>query len=145
MGADILVLNGPNLNFLGRRDPDHYGKLTLAEISAELEKIAFKHDARLRFFQTNHEGEMIDFIQDNFDRSRAILINPGAWTHYSIALRDCLADYGKTVAEVHLSQIDAREEFRRVNVLEGVSRRIFMGQKERSYYEALEWLISGRS
>jgi 3-dehydroquinate dehydratase-2 len=115
----VLVLNGPNLNLLGTREPDVYGSTTLAEIVADLTTLALSADPPLRIehVQSNHEGHLVDTIQTLGPRAVGIIINPGALTHYSIALRDALAAVGTATIEVHLSNIHAREEFRHHSVV----------------------------
>lgn len=137
----ILVLNGPNLNMLGKRDNKLYGTMTLEEINNLLDGQAKKQAVSLTFFQSNHEGELIDKIQQSQDNIDGILINPAALTHYGYSLRDALVDSGLPVVEVHLSDISKRESFRKVNVLEGVVVERIMGLKEKSYLIGLEKLI----
>ncbi len=110
----IRVLHGPNLNLLGKRDPLLYGTGTLDELNESLRRLAKELDVDVEFFQTNHEGDLIDLIQR--DDADGLLINPGALAHYGYALRDALADFAGPVVEVHLSNIAAREEFRRRSV-----------------------------
>ena len=138
----ILVINGANLNILGYRDADKYGKVTLTEINNKLIEKAKKENVTLDFFQSNHEGKIIDFLQKDSSRKAAgILINPGAFTHYSYAIRDALKDTILPVVEVHLSDITKREDFRKIDVLDGIVIQRIMGKKEKSYYLGLERLI----
>lgn len=137
----ILILNGPNLNNLGKRDNKQYGTVTLSDINSMLKKIADTNNCELVFFQSNHEGALIDFLQENGNNTDGILINPGALTHYGYALRDALADTKLPVVEVHLSNILQREEFRKIDVLDGIAIDRIMGKKEESYREGLEKLI----
>ncbi len=140
---NILILHGPNLNLLGERDPAVYGTTTLHEINDMLEKRANESGASLRIYQSNHEGILIDHIHENRKWAEGLIINPGAFTHYSYALRDAIEALGKLTVEVHLSDIMKREEFRRHSVLEGLSNvsRI-IGKGAYGYYEALQTLLS---
>ena len=141
----ILVLHGPNLNLLGRREPEHYGTLTLAEIDARIRDHARARGAEVAIFQSNTEGALIDRIHAAADGGAetcdAIVINPAAYTHYSIAIRDALAAVGLPVIEVHLSNIHAREAFRRESVIAPVCRGQISGLGWRSYLLAIDALI----
>jgi len=129
----LLIINGPNLNMLGQREPEHYGADTLESIEKLLAENGRKLDCELAFFQSNHEGEIIDFIQREAAACDGILINPGALTHYGYSLRDALADSRLPVVEVHLSNIHGREEWRRLSVTAEVAIGQIAGFKAESY------------
>lgn len=138
----ILVLHGVNLNTLGSREPHIYGTQTLADINAALVVSARELDVELVTFQSNSEGDFIDYIQQAAPSCDGILINPGAWTHYSIALRDALAGTGKPFVEVHFSNIHARERFRRHSVLAAIAKGSVLGLGWRGYLAALDALVA---
>lgn len=136
----ILVLNGPNLGTLGRRQPEIYGATTLADINADLMDLAKSWGWDLVAFQSNAEGTLIDLLEEHAPHCHAVLINPGALTHSSYALRDALAALTIPVIEVHLSNIHAREEWRRRSVTGEVARAVVGGFGWRSYRLGLEGL-----
>ncbi|MGB2884999.1 MAG: type II 3-dehydroquinate dehydratase [Dehalococcoidia bacterium] len=138
----ILVIHGPNLNMLGSRQVSLYGDKTLAEINSLLDKASYELGVELETFQSNHEGALVDFIQEKSSEATGILINPGALTHYGLSLRDALADTSLPVIEVHLSNIYAREEFRQQSVIAPVSRGQISGLGWRGYIAALEIVVA---
>ena len=134
----ILVLHGVNLNMFGRRDPEHYGNATLVQIDQKLREVAASLDVQLDIFQSNHEGLMCDRIHRALDEGFAgVVINAGAWTHYSYALRDALAILPIPIVEVHMSNVEAREPFRRISVFDGVAAQKISGRGIDSYLDGL--------
>ena len=136
----LLFMNGPNLNLLGTRDPEMYGRTTLKEVEARCREIARQAGCDLVAFQSNHEGALIDFLQQHRD-ARGAIINPGGLAHTSIVLRDAVADSPFPVVEVHISEIAAREEFRRTSFLTAVTAHRVIGKGVTGYELALRWLI----
>ena len=134
----ILVLNGPNLNLLGRREPEIYGSLTLEAINTRLEKRAAAAGVAIEFFQSNHEGALVDTVQGAEGKADFILLNAAAFTHYSIALRDAIAAVSVPVIEIHLSNIHRREKFRHTSVIAPVVMGQVAGFGAESYLGALE-------
>jgi len=139
--ANILVIHGPNLNLLGEREPEVYGRLTLAQLDAMLQTWAGEMKVSIVCFQSNHEGALIDFIHEHRHSADGIIINPGALTHYSYALRDALAAVQLPVVEVHLSDIHSREPFRHISVIREVCIGQIAGKGALSYQEGLQRLI----
>jgi 3-dehydroquinate dehydratase-2 len=145
MAMKILVLHGPNLNLLGVREPDIYGRVGMDEIDKELAVRAKDLGVELRCLQSNHEGVLIDAIHEAMGWADGILINPGAFTHTSLALRDAIASIGIPTVEVHLSNIYAREDFRRRSVIAGVCVGQISGFGANSYYVGLAAMIEASS
>jgi 3-dehydroquinate dehydratase II len=134
----FLVLHGVNLNMFGKRDSKHYGTATLDDINASLAKLAHELGVEVECFQTNHEGAMVDRIHAaHSDGTAGIVINAGAWTHYSYALRDALAILSVPIIEVHMSDIHKREPFRHVSVFDGVAHEQISGLGVESYLQGL--------
>jgi 3-dehydroquinate dehydratase-2 len=140
----ILLVNGPNLNLLGTREPQHYGSLTLAEIEAAVRDraAAAASPVEVVAFQSNHEGALIDFLQQEGPASTGVIINPGAFTHYSYAIRDAISAIGKPVVEVHISNIHARETFRHTSVIAPIAVGQITGLGLSGYLAALDYLLA---
>lgn len=141
MTMKILVIHGPNLNLLGRREPGIYGRTTLTQINAQLQELAGKMDVELRIVQSNHEGEIVSFIGDNADWADGIVINPAAYTHTSVAIRDAIAAVGLPTVEVHLSNVFSREEFRHFSYISPVATGVICGFGAESYILAVKAII----
>jgi 3-dehydroquinate dehydratase-2 len=140
----ILVLNGANLGVLGRRDPALYGGLSLGELESRIYDWAREVGASAQCKHTNSEGEYIGWCHEAYDWADGVIANPGAWSHYSYAIHDALELFDVPVVEVHLSNIDEREAWRRVSVLEDVVSHRVIGKGPEGYKEAIEWLVSRR-
>lgn len=137
----ILLINGPNLNTLGQREPEVYGKLTLDDIEKKVSARAKELGAEVRAFQSNHEGAIVDYIQKEAPAADGIILNGGALTHYGLSLRDAIAGAAKPAIEVHISNIYTREHFRRRSVTAEVCRGVITGLGWFGYVAALEALV----
>jgi 3-dehydroquinate dehydratase-2 len=134
----VEILHGVNLDMLGRRNEEHYGTLSLRELEGQIKRFARELDLEAAFFQTNHEGEYVERLHRLPDAVDAAVLNPGAWTHYSWAIRDALESAALPAVEVHLSDIGSREEWRRRSVLEGLVLGVVSGEGPEGYRRALE-------
>ncbi|MBR2499525.1 MAG: type II 3-dehydroquinate dehydratase [Clostridia bacterium] len=141
MKTKILLINGPNLNMLGIRNPKVYGKTTLKDIEKELTAYARTENCKLYCFQSNHEGSIIDKIHAAYKKIDGIIINPGAFTHYSYAIRDALESVSIPTVEIHLSDIHNREEFRKTSVISPVAIKQIAGHGKDGYGMALDSLL----
>jgi 3-dehydroquinate dehydratase-2 len=140
----VEVLNGVNLDVLGRRDPEIYGGLTIDELETRIYGWAQELGLSVRCRQTNNEGDFVSFCHETLDWADGVIVNPAAWTHYSYAIRDAIELIDKPVVEVHLSNVDEREEWRRVSVIADLAAKRIVGKGPDGYREALEFL-AGRS
>lgn len=137
----LLIVNGPNLNLLGERNPDVYGTMSLQDVKKNLNDAAAELGEELLFFQSNHEGEIIDFLHEHRKVAQGVLINPGGLTHYSYSLRDALEAIGIPVVEIHISDIENREDFRRKSVVEPVAIDQISGRGVDGYVLGLHRLM----
>jgi 3-dehydroquinate dehydratase-2 len=140
----IVVLNGVNLDTLGRRDPAVYGSMSLQELETQIYKWAAELECHVRCRQTNSEGEYVDYCHEALDWADGVVVNPGAWTHYSYAIHDALELLEAPIVEVHLSNVDEREEWRRTSVIRDLVKHRVIGKGPDGYREALE-LLTGKS
>jgi 3-dehydroquinate dehydratase II len=138
--VQVLVLNGVNLDVLGRRDPEIYGGLSLNELETQIYEWAAELAMSVRCRQTNSEGEYIEWIHDAYGDKDGLVVNPGAWSHYSYAIHDALQIFDQAIVEVHLSNIDEREEWRRHSVIADVVSHRVIGKGPAGYREALAYL-----
>lgn len=138
----ILIIHGPNLDLLGQREPNIYGRITLKQINAKLRALAKKHRVSLTIAQSNHEGQIVDLIGKARSTFDGLLINPAAYTHTSVAIRDAISACGLAVVEVHLSNIYSREEFRQKSLISPVVKGTVLGFGYNSYLLGLQALIS---
>jgi 3-dehydroquinate dehydratase II len=140
----VLVLNGVNLDMLGQRDPAIYGGLSIGELETQIYVWARELSVSARCLHTNHEGQYIEWIHDAYGRSDGLIVNPGAWSHYSYAIHDALDILEVPIVEVHLSNIEEREEWRRSSVISGLAAHRVIGKGPEGYRDALEFL-AGKS
>jgi len=141
MTHQILLLHGPNLNLLGTREPETYGTATLADVTALVELMASERGAEIRSFQSNSEGALVDALHEAREWADGVVFNPGAYTHYSIALRDAISAVELPVVETHLSNVHAREAFRHTSVISAVCLGVVAGFGKDSYLMALDGLL----
>ena len=139
----VLVINGPNLNMLGIREPAHYGRETYADLLEKIRRHATMRGITVDFVQSNHEGALVDAIQEALGRFDGIVINPGAYTHTSIALLDAVKAVSLPTVEVHISDVNAREEFRRISYIRAACVATIAGHGTDGYLEAIDILIEG--
>jgi 3-dehydroquinate dehydratase II len=139
--VQVVVLNGVNLDVVGRRDPKLYGGITLDELETRIYEWASKLGCHVRCRQTNNEGEYVDWCHDALDWADGVVVNPGAWTHYSYAIRDALELLAVPIVEVHLSDVTKREEWRRHSVLGDLAAKRIIGRGPDGYREALEFIV----
>ena len=137
----ILVINGPNLNMLGIREPNHYGKETYADLLKKIENHATVKGITVEFRQSNHEGDLVDYIQSAYQTFDGIVINPGAYTHTSIAILDAVKAVGVPTCEVHISDITKREDFRQISYIRAACKLTISGHGTDGYLEAIDFLI----
>lgn len=137
----ILVINGPNLNMLGIREPTHYGKETYADLLKKIENHAVAKGVTVEFRQSNHEGDLVDYIQSAYRTFDAIVINPGAYTHTSIAILDAVKSVGLPTCEVHISDVKSREDFRQISYIRAACVLTVSGHGTDGYLEAIDYLI----
>ena len=137
----IMVINGPNLNMLGIREPAHYGKETYADLLNKIQKYADAKEIEVTFRQSNHEGDLVDYIQSTYRNFDGIVINPGAYTHTSIAILDAVKAVGVPTCEVHISDVNAREDFRKISYIRAACVLTVSGHGTDGYLEAIDYLI----
>ena len=137
----LLVINGPNLNMLGIREPDHYGRETYSDLVEKIKAHCQKRGVEVELFQSNHEGALVDEIQNAYGRIDGIVINPGAYTHTSIAILDALKSVAIPTVEVHISKVEEREDFRQISYVRLACAKTVTGHGTDGYLEAIDFLI----
>ena len=141
----ILVINGPNLNLLGIREPDLYGHETYADLLEKIRRHAEKSGTEVTFSQSNHEGDLVDAIQGAYGVQDGIILNPGAYTHTSVALLDALKAVGIRTVEVHITDVDEREPFRKISYVRAACEKVIIGHGTDGYLEAMDALTGGKA
>ncbi len=140
----ILVINGPNINMLGIREPEHYGKETYADLVAKIQKHCDLKSIDVKIFQSNHEGDLVDEIQKAYGNADGIVINPGAYTHTSIAILDAVKSVNIPTVEVHISKVEEREDFRQISFIRLACAKTITGRGTDGYLEAIDYLTEGK-
>lgn len=140
----ILVINGPNINMLGIREPDHYGRETYADLTEKIKNHCEKKNIEVSIFQSNHEGDLVDEIQSAYGKADGIIINPGAYTHTSIAILDAVKSVNIPTVEVHISKVEEREEFRQISYVRLACVKTITGHGTDGYLEAIDYLTEGK-
>lgn len=139
----LFIINGPNLNMLGIREPEIYGKLTLQDIESKIKLYCAKNQIDVEFYQSNHEGEIVDIIQSAYKKADGIIINPAAYTHTSVAILDALKAVDIDTVEVHLSDVDEREDFRKFSFVSLFAKKVIKGKGADGYIEAIDFFLNG--
>ena len=140
----ILVINGPNINMLGIREPEHYGKETYADLVSKIQKHCDNKNIDVKIFQSNHEGDLVDEIQKAYGDCDAIVINPGAYTHTSVAILDAVKSVSIPTVEVHISKVEEREDFRQISFVRLACVKTIIGHGTDGYLEAIDFLAEGK-
>ena len=140
----ILVINGPNINMLGIREPEHYGKETYYDLVDKIQKHCNKKKIDVKIFQSNHEGDLVDEIQKSYKNADGIVINPGAYTHTSIAILDAVNSVNIPTVEVHISKVEEREDFRQISYVRLACVKTITGHGTEGYLEAIDYLTEGK-
>ncbi|MDU4333595.1 MAG: type II 3-dehydroquinate dehydratase [Finegoldia magna] len=138
----LFIINGPNLNMLGIREPEIYGKLTLQDIESKIKLYCAKNQIDVEFYQSNHEGEIVDIIQSAYKKADGIIINPAAYTHTSVAILDALKAVDVDTVEVHLSDVDEREDFRKLSYVSLFAKKVIKGKGADGYIEAIDFFLN---
>lgn len=138
----LFIINGPNLNMLGIREPEIYGKLTLQDIESKINLYCAKNQIDVEFYQSNHEGEIVDIIQSAYQKADGIIINPAAYTHTSVAILDALKAVNVDTVEVHLSDVDEREDFRKLSYVSLFAKKVIKGKGADGYIEAIDFFLN---